>query len=79
MKEPKRIPLDPSTPTIPSVKKIPMPALYPEKQYAEGMVDDVYTKEGGAAKSFWKFIAEHEKSREKWLNQQNDENNTKSD
>ena len=30
MKEPKRIPLDPATPKIPSVKKIPMPSVEKE-------------------------------------------------
>lgn len=30
MKEPKRIPLDPTTPQIPSVKKIPMPSIEKE-------------------------------------------------
>ena len=30
MKEPKKIPLDPDTPKIPSVKKIPMPSVEKE-------------------------------------------------
>lgn len=71
MKEPERIPLDPSTPTSKKVKQIPMPALYPES-----MRDDVYIKETG--KSFWQFIEAHKKSRENWLKKtQEDENNQK--
>jgi hypothetical protein len=30
MKEPKRIPLDPTTPKIPDVKRIPMPSIEKE-------------------------------------------------
>jgi len=37
MKEPERIPLDPSTPKAKSVTKIPLPKIYPE-----AMIDDVY-------------------------------------
>ena len=37
MKEPKRIPLDPSTPRAKDVKRIPLPKIYPEK-----MTDDLY-------------------------------------
>jgi len=70
MQEPKRIPLDPSTPTVKNVKTIPMPSIYPE-----GMDDDVYSKE--AANSFWKFIAKHKESREKWIKQ--NENNKEGD
>lgn len=43
MKEPKRIPLDPSTPQIPSVKKIPMPALNAEDNYPAPMRDDTFS------------------------------------
>ena len=38
MKEPIRIPLDPSTPKAKSVNKIPLPKIYPEP-----ILDDVYT------------------------------------
>ena len=38
MKEPERIPLDPSTPKIKNVKTIPMPKLYPDS-----MQDDVFS------------------------------------
>jgi hypothetical protein len=37
MKEPERIPLDPSTPRAKDVKRIPLPKIYPEK-----MTDDLY-------------------------------------
>ena len=72
MKEPKRIPLDPSTPTSKRVQQIPMPSLYPES-----MRDDVYSKE--TSTSFWKFIAKHKESRENWLKKQDNENNQKGD
>lgn len=45
MKEPKRIPLDPSTPRIQDVEKIPMPALNSEQKYPEPMKDDIFSKE----------------------------------
>ena len=67
MKEPERIPLDPSTPTTKKVKQIPMPSIYPE-----GMTDDVYSKE--ASTSFWKFIAKHKESRDNWIKQKNEDN-----
>lgn len=35
MKEPKRIPLDPTTPKIPDVKKIPMPSVEEENKRKE--------------------------------------------
>lgn len=59
MKEPKRIPLDPSTPQIKKVKTIPMPSVYPEP-----MKDDVVSE--GAEKSFLKFIADQAESRKKY-------------
>lgn len=68
MKEPKRIPLDPSTPRPKRVQQIPLPALYPET-----MRDDLYSKSN--EKDFWKFIEEHKESRKIWR----DENNTESD
>lgn len=73
MKEPERIPLDPSTPTAKKVKKIPLPALYPE-----GMRDDLYSSSSNE-KEFWKFIEKHKEAREKWLNKSTDEDNTKGD
>ena len=63
MKEPKRIPLDPTTPRVKNVKTIPMPSIRPIEE------------EETASKSFWKFIAEHKASRDKWI-QQVDENNS---
>lgn len=72
MKEPERIPLDPSTPTAKKVKKIPLPALYPE-----GMRDDLYSNSN--EKEFWKFIEKHKEARKKWLGQSGDENNSESD
>lgn len=72
MQEPKRIPLDPSTPKPKEVKKIPMPALSSKKQYPDGMKDDVYVKEENAGEAFWKFISSQEKSREEWLKQSKD-------
>lgn len=66
MKEPKRIPLDPSTPRIPDVEKRPMPSLEQEanKTYPEPMRDDVVST--GAEQSFLKFIADQEESRRKY-------------
>lgn len=66
MKEPKRIPLDPSTPRIQDVEKIPLPSLEQEanKTYPEPMRDDVVS--GGAEQSFLKFIADQEESRRKY-------------
>lgn len=37
MKEPEKIPLDPSTHKVKSVNKIPLPKLYPET-----MLEDIY-------------------------------------
>lgn len=72
MKEPERIPLDPSTPTAKKVKKIPLPALYPE-----GMRDDLYSN--SSEKEFWKFIEKHKEAREQWLGKSTSEDNTKGD
>lgn len=57
MTEPKKIPLDPSTPRIKEVKTIPMPPMYPEP-----MTDDVSPHEG-SEKSFLKFIEDQKESR----------------
>ena len=38
MKEPERIPLDPSTPKVKNVKTTPMPKLYPDNMY-----DDLFS------------------------------------
>lgn len=59
MKEPKRIPLDPTTPKVKNVKTIPMPPIRPIEE----------EKEEETTKSFWKFIAQHKASREKWLSE----------
>ena len=72
MKEPQRIPLDPTTPKIPSVKKIPMPALEEtsEKKYPEPMSDDIYSDkpndEGGAEQAFFNFIQKAKESKRKY-------------
>lgn len=39
MKEPQKIPLDPSTPKAKQVRQLPLPGLYPE-----AMHDDVYVR-----------------------------------
>jgi hypothetical protein len=39
MKEPEKIPLDPSTPRTKSINKFPLPKLYPE-----AMTDDIYIR-----------------------------------
>lgn len=65
MKEPKRIPLNPTAPRVRNVKTIPMPSIrHTEEEQGNG---------------FWEFVAEHEESRLKWLRQQGNENNTQSD
>jgi hypothetical protein len=66
MKEPKRIPLDPSTPRIPDVEKRPMPSLEQEanKTYPEPMTDDVVS--GGAEQSFFNFIQKAKESKRKY-------------
>jgi hypothetical protein len=60
MKEPQRIPLDPTTPKVKNVKTIPMPALHPNEEET--------------AASFWKFIAKHKESRENWIKRNNEDN-----
>ncbi len=59
MKEPERIPLDPSTPkpSDSEVKKIPMPPLYPES-----MTDDVVSGE----QVFLNFIQKAKASKKKY-------------
>jgi len=69
MKEPKRIPLDPSTPKVKNVKTIPLPPLDSEKYK-----DTDTTRE----LSFWQFIAKHKESRNNWMKHKN-ENNQKGD
>ena len=59
MKEPKRRPLDPSTPKIPQVKTIPMPSVYPEP-----MQDDVVSE--GAEQAFFNFIQKAKESKRKY-------------
>lgn len=78
MKEPTRRSMSTGLPHKETIKKIPMPALNLDKQYAEGSANDVYIKEDNAGQSFWKFISDHEKSRANWLKKQN-ENNTEGD
>tara|TARA_B100001778_G_C18428324_1_gene556587 strand:- start:380 stop:598 length:219 start_codon:yes stop_codon:yes gene_type:complete len=57
MKEPKRIPLDPTTPKPSEVDKIPMPPLYPES-----MTDDVVSGE----QVFLNFIQKAKASKQKY-------------
>jgi hypothetical protein len=66
MKEPERIPLDPSTPRIPDVKRRPLPSLEQEanKTYPEPMRDDVVS--GGAEQSFFNFIQKAKESKRKY-------------
>ena len=59
MKEPNRIPLDPSTPRIKEVKTIPMPSVYPEP-----MKDDVVSE--GAEQAFFNFIQKAKESKRKY-------------
>lgn len=72
MKEPKRIPLDPTTPKIASVKKIPMPPLETqEKVYPEPMVNDVFnnSEQDGkynAEEAFSNFIQKAKASKQKY-------------
>ena len=64
MKEPERIPLDPSTPRPADVAKIPMPSIYPE-----AMSDDVYSstkEEGCAEQAFFNFIQKAKESKRKY-------------
>tara|TARA_Y100000389_G_scaffold19883_1_gene17238 strand:- start:6626 stop:6856 length:231 start_codon:yes stop_codon:yes gene_type:complete len=64
MKEPERIPLDPSTPRPADVEKIPMPSVYPET-----MSDDVYSStkdEGGAEQAFFNFIQKAKESKRRY-------------
>ncbi len=66
MKEPKRIPLDPSTPRIQDVEKRPLPSLEQEgsKTYPEPMKDDVASI--GAEQAFLNFIQKAKESRQKY-------------
>lgn len=66
MKEPKRIPLDPSTPRIQDVEKRPLPSLAQEasKIYPEPMKDDVTSV--GTEQAFLNFIQEAKESRRKY-------------
>jgi hypothetical protein len=61
MKEPKKIPLNPETPQVASVEKIPMPSIYPEP-----MKDDVFKNEGGAEQAFNNFIQKAKASKRKY-------------
>ena len=65
MKEPKRIPLDPSTPRIQDVKKRPLPSLdqEAEKTYPEPMSDDVAES---AEQAFGNFIQKAKESKKKY-------------
>ena len=65
MKEPNRIPLDPSTPRIQDVEKIPMPSLEQDskKTYPEPMTDDVAQS---AEQAFLNFIQKAKESKQKY-------------
>ena len=65
MKEPTRLSMSTGLPHQPDIKKIPLPSIKREQERSNG---------------FWEFVAQHEKSREKWLKQkQENENNTEGD
>ena len=66
MKEPERIPLDPSTPRIPDVEKRPLPSLEQEanKTYPEPMRDDVVSE--GTEQAFSNFIQKDKESKRKY-------------
>ena len=68
MKEPKRIPLDPSTPRIQDVEKRPLPSLAQESDqtYPEPMKDDVFEKESNAEEAFSNFIQKAKESKKKY-------------
>ncbi len=75
MKEPERIPLDPSTPKIQDVEKRPMPSLEQEvkKTYPEPMNNDVTQS---AEQAFGNFIQKAQESKRKydlWLQEQKKE------
>ena len=64
MKEPKKIPLDPETPQVASVEKIPMPSIYPE-----AMSNDTYSakkNEGNAEQAFLNFIQKAKESKRRY-------------
>ena len=65
MKEPTRLSMSTGLPHQSKIKKIPLPSIKQEQEKGNG---------------FWEFVAQHEKSREKWLKQQQEnENNTEGD
>jgi len=66
MKEPKRMPLDPSTPRIQDVERRPLPSLEQEasKTYPEPMKDDVASV--GAEQAFLNFIQKAKESKQKY-------------
>jgi|TARA_B100001778_G_C18389276_1_gene538974 hypothetical protein len=75
MKEPERIPLDPSTPRIQDVEKRPLPSLQQEndKTYPEPMSDDVTES---AEQAFGNFIQKAKESKKKydlWLQEKEKE------
>ena len=74
MKEPKKIPLDPETPRVASVEKIPMPSIHPEP-----IEDDAFKNEGGAEQAFLNFIQKAKESKKKynlWLKEKDTKDST---
>lgn len=63
MQEPERLSMSTGLPYEEKIKKIPLPSITQET--------DVPQKGNG----FWEFVAKHKKSREAWLDKQNNENN----
>lgn len=66
MKEPEKIPLDPSTPKAKKVKQIPMPQIYPE-----AMNDDLCSSE-----DLKKHLDQINKILDETANEDNSENNS---
>ena len=66
MTEPQKYSMATGLPRKEEIKKIPLPAIAKESERLQ--------RDNG----FWKFISDHEKSRENWLKKQN-ENNTEGD
>ena len=69
MKEPERIPLDPSTPRIQDVEKRPLPSLQQEndKTYPEPMTDDTFSEKDLQQENlFFNFIQKAKDSKKRY-------------
>lgn len=64
MKEPSRLSMSTGLQHQEKIKKIPLPAIIQESERPQ------------AGNGFWKFIAEHEASREQWKKNQKSEDKT---